>query len=87
MLRVLVNLHDADFQAPYLVTFNENGSMTGISQPLTGVLPGITGGGTSFGLSPGDSPTTVNAIVPAGETRIPVSAPVEPADGTIESCD
>lgn len=41
----------------------------------------------SLSLSPGDAPTTVDANVPDGAAGIPVSAPVEPADGSIESCE
>ena len=74
-----------DASVPHLATFDENGSMISISWGPLGNLPGLfTVGGTSLGLSPGDSPTTVKAVI---STTITVSAPVEPADGTIGSCE
>lgn len=74
---------------PYLVTFDEEGSMTGVSWDILGGSVPTTASGNTFGLSPGDSPTTVTAQLNAGAgvDMITVTAPVEPADGTIAECD
>lgn len=73
---------------PYLATFGNNGSITGIRWPVFSELPGTTFPGTVIALSPGDPPATVRVIMQAGRgTTIPVSAPVVPADGSIAPCD
>ncbi len=73
----------------HLVTFDANGAMAGISVPGWGELPGFTVNGTVFELSPGDSPTTISAVIPAFNNPpvIFASAPVVPADGSIAPCD
>ncbi|MEX2547269.1 MAG: hypothetical protein WD830_05710 [Chloroflexota bacterium] len=72
---------------PYLITFDENGSMTSVSW-VNGVFP-TTLSGNTLALSPGDAPTTVTARLNAGAgvPMLTVTAPVEPADGTIASCE
>lgn len=73
----------------HLVTFDANGAMAGISAPGWGELPGTTFNGTVFELSPGDSPTTISAVIPAFNNPpvISESAPIVPADGSIAPCD
>ena len=63
--------------------------MTGVSWDILGGSVPTTASGNTFGLSPGDSPTTVTAQLNAGAgvDMITVTAPVEPADGTIAECD
>lgn len=67
-----------DASVPMLATFGDDGSMSSVSHEFFGgtLPPNASGeaetlGGTLFGLSPGDAPTTVDAEVPAGATRIP----------------
>lgn len=74
---------------PYKVTFDDDGSMIGITHDWFQGLQGRTGGGTILTLSPPpEGPTMVDAVLPAGDgTTIPVSAPVVSADGTIAPCD
>lgn len=74
---------------PYLVTFGENGSMTSVYWELLGASIPTTASGNTFALSPGDAPTTVTARLNAGAgvDMLTVTAPVEPADGTIAGCE
>lgn len=76
---------------PYLVKFDEQGAMTGISwAPLGGNIPqGTTASGNTFQLLPGDRPTTVaaNLNAGAGVPALRVTAPVKPADGSFGTCE
>jgi len=76
---------------PYVVTFEENGSMSSISWEILGgnIPQGTTASGNTFALSPGDAPTTVTAQLNAGAgvQMLAITAPIEPADGTIANCE
>lgn len=77
-----------DASQPYRATFGKDGAMISITHPtFPQGQADRTQAGTTFRLSPGDKPTAVDAVLPAGDgTTIPASAPVVPADGSIEPC-